>query len=62
MNDSFKLSLVWAGALSLSVTMIAWAAAFSSVYAPVRPKDARAICAEYSEARNSAYCIELVRR
>lgn len=53
--------IAWIGIFA-TVTSIAWAAAFASVYgAPSRKHSVKEICAMYPEARVSAFCMEIVR-
>lgn len=47
----------------LSITSVAWAISFASVYGPAsEKKGAREICALYSEARNTPFCMEIAKQ
>ncbi len=63
LTDSAKIAVTWATALTLTVSSIAWAVAFTNVYSPNRPvRDARQLCAEAETSRlNSPFCMAIAR-
>lgn len=61
MSDSVRVALVWALCIFGTVTSASWAAAFTKVYAPADPNATLKSCSWSSEARSSAFCMELAR-
>lgn len=60
MDPLLKRNLVWASALVLTVSSIAWATAIATIYAPPKTAgDAAYVCAISDAARVSAYCIKM---
>lgn len=62
MHDEAKCHLFWALAITVTISSVAWAIAFTSVNgAPPPKRTTMETCAYFTEARNSTFCLEVAR-